>query len=82
MKRLLNSLKPFRYWMSSIFLVLYVTWILTIIVNVPSKQIKKSDKYKYEIYTQHAVYFTDSIEHAPNGETGFHNSNGTYIQIR
>lgn len=38
--------------------------------------------YKYEIHTPEAIYFTDSLECGVDGEIGFHNTNGSYIQIK
>ena len=37
--------------------------------------------YKYEIHTQKASYFTDSLD-TVNGVPGFYNSNRSYIQIK
>lgn len=38
--------------------------------------------YKYKIYTPTSTYFTNDLECGPNGEIGFHNSNGVYVQIK
>ena len=38
--------------------------------------------YKYTIKTLTATYCCDSIEKYPNNIIGFHNSNGTFIQIK
>ena len=44
--------------------------------------VRSTKHYKYEIYTPEATYFTDSLVKGPDGQVGFYNSNGTYVQIK
>ena len=43
---------------------------------------RSTKHYKYEIYTPEATYFADSLVKGTDGQVGFYNSNGTYVQIK
>lgn len=75
MKKDLNSI---FYW--AIIIGLLLGCIMLFMSGV--EHAKPSTSYKYKIYTQSAIYFTNEIECDGNGKVRFRNSNGEYIEIR